>query len=397
MLHVIRTSDDELPPAMSVRRPGMTAMPDRIALSSVYGQPTDPRTWSGAPNNVATSFERLGVAMPGIFPRISKIERIGLGARYLLSGYGLPRNSEALFRGAGARRLRAERVAAFARRHGVRRILHTGTLDLPACDTGDVDHYLYCDQTWDLSLRYRPDKNAFTKKAGTAFETIERECYAQMRHIFTFGDYVRDNLIVHYGVEPERVTSVGSGMGQIDPYFGPKDYRAGPLLFVAKHLFEAKGGYLVLDAFRLARERRPDLELVVVSDGRDAELPRRYPEVEFRTQLRWGTLTALYRKAALLVQPMFNDPWGQVYLEALVSRTPVIGLNRNGLPEIASHGEQGFLVDRPDSSVLAEVILDAVSDPARLARMGLAGQRYVLRHHSWDRAVEKMAAVMVER
>ncbi len=398
MLHVLRTSDGELPPAKSIRPAGAKAPPDRIAISSVYGQPTDPLTWSGAPNNIATALERLGIEVPDVFARLSRIEKIGVGAQYLLSGYGLPQNSETLFRSAGARRRRAARVAAFARRHGIKHLLHTGTLDLPVCGTDDVDHYLYCDQTWDLSLRYRADKGALTKKGRDAFESMERDCYRQMRHIFTFGDYVRDNLIAHYGVERARVTTVGSGMGQIEPYFGAKDHGAGLLLlFVAKHLFEAKGGYLVLDAFRLARKRRPDLRLVAVWDGRDAGLPRRYPEVEFRTRLRWGTLTALYRNAALLVQPMLNDPWGQVYLEALVSRTPVIGLNRNGLPEIAGYGEHGFLIDEPDGAALAGAVLDAVSDPARLTRMGLAGQRHVLRHYSWDRAVEKMVAVMAER
>lgn len=372
----------------------LNEVPESLSVTSVFGDALDPKTWSGAPNNIATSLERLGVEVSGLFTNVSKLDKGRLTMRHILSGYGVPQNSESLFRGAVARKHRARSLAKLARQQGAKRILHTGTLDLPATDTDRVDHYLYCDQTWDLSLRYRPDLETHTVKARRVFDAIERDCYSQMRHIFTFGDYVRDNLISHYELSPQRVTSVGSGMGQIDPYFGAKAYEPGMLLFVAKHLFAAKGGHLALDAFRIVHAKRPELRFVVVWDGHDQELPRRYPMVEFMTKLRWGVLTRLYREASLLVQPMINDPWGQVYLEALISRTPVLGLNRNALPEITQNGDHGFLVDEAHSDAIALALLDAMSDPARLSRMGVAGQRYVLKNHSWDKAAKKMAAIM---
>lgn len=394
MLQVVHSEDDALGLHGLGRGP---AVPERIAITSPYGAPLDPKTWSGAPNNVASAFERLGTEVVGIHPDLKKSEKAAAAIAYFLSGYGALPNSESLFRSAPARRFRARHMVRELDRHDIRTVLHTGTLVLPLARDDGRDHYLYCDQTWDLSLRYRPDRGALTSRACSAFDSLERRCCERMRHIFTFGDYVRTNLIEHYGIAPGRVTAVGSGMGQIDPYFGMKDYGAPHLLFVAKHYFEEKGGPILLEAFRRAKIRRPDLRLTVVWDGRDETLPRRHPDVEFLSQLRWGRLTALYRQATLLVEPMLNDPWGQVYLEALISRTPVIGLDRNGLPEIAAKGAHGFLVREADGAALADAILEAISDPARLARMGLAGQRYVLRHYSWDRTVEKMVAVMANR
>ena len=99
----------------------------------------------------------------------------------------------------------------------------------------------------------------------------------------------------------------------------------------------------------------------------------------------------LYRESTLLVQPMLNDPWGQVYLEAMVSRTPVMGLNRNGLPELVDGGRHGFLVDRADPSALAEAIVSAVSDPGRLESMAATAQRHVLQNYSWGRVAERIA------
>jgi glycosyltransferase involved in cell wall biosynthesis len=365
---------------------------DRVAISCVFGDASNPRTWSGAPYNVAQALQRLGVAVEAIAPRIGRGEKLGLAGRYLLGLNGLPRSTEQLLRGGAARHRLADQVARAAQRLGVRDVLHMGTLDLPPAPDGPaLKHYIYCDQTWDLSLRYRPDADAYSAHMRREFDALERAAYDRATHIFTFGAYVRDNLVSHYGVVPERVSVVGSGMGGIAPHFGPKDYAKPALLFVAKHLFRAKGGVLLLDAYRIARSRRPDLSLTIVGDERSRPFLPDDPSVTLRAHLPWEELQALYRSATLMVQPMLNDPWGQVYLEALVSRTPVLGLRRNGLPEILRDGAHGFLVDRAEPEAVAEALLDAVADPTRLAAMGTAGQQHVLQTYSWERVGEQIA------
>src|SRR3546814_9047409 len=111
-------------------------------------------------------------------------------------------------------------------------------------------HYLYCDHDWALSLAHRPDRHHYSRSAIAAFEDLEKQSLDSVEHIFTFGAYVRDHIISHYGVAPDRVTAVGSGMGDIEPYAGAKDYDRPHLLFVAKHLFAAKGGMLLLEIGR---------------------------------------------------------------------------------------------------------------------------------------------------
>jgi len=283
-------------------------------------------------------------------------------------------------------------VAEMAARTGARHILHVGTFDLPPCDLlKSVKHYLYCDQTWWLSLKHRTDHESMTERARDTYEMLEQESFERVEHIFTFGRYVRDDIVEHYGVPASRVTFAGSGMGAIEPYDGPKAYETPHLLFVAKHLFKEKGGELLLDAFFKTLPFRGDLRLTIVADPQSATRIPNHPAIDFRAQLSWEQLTELYRKATLLVQPMLNDPWGQVYLEALASRTPVIGLDRNGLPEILEGGRHGFLVEEADADMLAETILEATSDPSRLAAMGESGQRYVLNSYSWDIAAERIA------
>jgi glycosyltransferase involved in cell wall biosynthesis len=367
---------------------------ERVAITSIFGDPRHPRTWSGAPNNLASALEGLGIEVRGTYPRLSNREKMMLAGRNLLAGYPPPANGEALYRTPAARRARALKVSRQARALGIGDVLHTGTLDLPAADDGGtVRHYLYCDHTWDLARRHRTDLGAAGRTAVSRFEALEAAAYRQMTHIFTFGDYVRRNLIEHYGVPAERVTAVGSGMGSIRPYRGPKDYRAARLLFVAKHYFEQKGGRLVLDAFRIIARQRPEARLTVVGAEPPRDLGAPMPNAEFLPYVPWAQLERLFREATLLVQPMLNDPWGQVYLEALLSRTPVVGLERNGLPEIAGHGRYGVLIAEPSGEALAAAVLSALDEPQRLAAMALAGQQHVLETYSWDRVARRIADV----
>ncbi len=366
-----------------------------LAITSVFGPPLEPSTWSGAPANIGAGLRALGYRVSGIQPRFDTLSKSLLAGRHLLAGHaGFPRG-ETVRRGAAARRHCARMVERERARIGASHILHTGTFDLPIAnpDRG-VHHYLFCDHTWDLARRHHVQAGEFDSRQTKEFEALERESYAQMRHIFTFGRYVRDNLIQHYGLDPARVTVVGSGMGRIRHYEGAKDYVNGPLLFVAKHLFVEKGGRLVLDAFRIVRKRRPSTRLVVVGSEAHRALAGEQDGVEFHAHLPWNELEALYHQAALLVQPMLNDPWGQVYLEALLSRAPVVGLRRNGLPEILLGGRLGFLVDTASPDAVADAILEALSNPDRLPEMGWAGQRHVLTNYSWDRAAMRMHKAM---
>jgi glycosyltransferase involved in cell wall biosynthesis len=377
--------DTALPPGL-LRTPRF----DHIAITSVFGNPRELRTWSGAPANVAFGLERLGVVVREMFPRLGKPAMAGIALGDMLAGRGRPVSTEQVLRSLTTRRRLAGQVAEGARRLGVAHVMHTGTLDLLPESDRDIRHYLYCDHTWALARKFHVHARHYTERALAAFEEAERRSLDGIEHVFTFGAYVRDNLIEHYGLSPDRVTAVGSGMGAIQPWNDAKDYSRPRILFVAKHLFQAKGGVLLVEAFRHARRKRRDLVLTIVGDPRSREFVPDLEGIEFRAHLPWEELQRLYRESTMLVQPMLNDPWGQVYLEAMVSRTPVMGLARNGLPELVDGGRHGFLVDRANPEALAEAIVSALSDPQRLERIAAKAQSYVLATHSWDRVAERI-------
>ncbi len=66
--------------------------------------------------------------------------------------------------------------------------------------------------------------------------------------------------------------------------------------------------------------------------------------------------------AALLMPILWEEPFGIVMAEALACGTPVIGLRRGSVPEVVTHGIDGFVCDSVDEMV------DAVGSLSRIDR-----------------------------
>jgi glycosyltransferase involved in cell wall biosynthesis len=120
------------------------------------------------------------------------------------------------------------------------------------------------------------------------------------------------------------------------------------------------------------------------------------PGVTFKTALPWKELETLFNEVSLFAMPALYEPWGLVYIEALACRTPVLGMNRNALPELTQNGECGFLLNEATPSCVAAKLLEAYSDIPRLATMGYRGQQYVRDRYSWDMTAARIVDALGE-
>jgi glycosyltransferase involved in cell wall biosynthesis len=287
------------------------------------------------------------------------------------------------------RRRRGEYVAREAARLVADHVLCCGSLDAPVgCG---VRYSLWMDNTWHLLCRGRTAPGWARGRPFAYVDELERRSLNDASCVLTFGQHVRADIIDHYGVPEERVFAVGCGSGETPPFRGPKDYARGHLLFVAKHLFASKGGEIVLEAFDIIRARRPQTKLVVVgSDDVVARLHGR-PGVEAHGFVSRETLNGFFHGAAMLVQPMLADPWGQVYLEAMKARAIVVSLRIAALPELTDDGRLGVLVDAPSPENVAEAVLATYARPqAELDALAQEAQERTLRLYGWDAVADRV-------
>lgn len=94
--------------------------------------------------------------------------------------------------------------------------------------------------------------------------------------------------------------------------------------------------------------------------------------------------------SALLVTPMWDEPFGLVVAEALACGTPVVAFARGGVPEVLTDPSLGRLVDAGDVRAMSAAIPAAVAlDRARV-------RRHAVRHLSHERMVDRYVGLYRE-
>ncbi len=167
------------------------------------------------------------------------------------------------------------------------------------------------------------------------------------------------------------------------------------ILFIGR--FDPRNGLRhMLGAFRLLRERRDDVRLVIVGDGPLRGVYRRLVPHELRDDVlfagRVDRLRPRYLASAdILCAPCQLASFGMVVLEGMSSGVPVVASRNSGFQRLLESGQQGLLIDPPDGEREFAAALDLLLDDAELARrMGTAGRRRALRMYSWPVVIDRV-------
>jgi glycosyltransferase involved in cell wall biosynthesis len=213
--------------------------------------------------------------------------------------------------------------------------------------------------------------------------------------VFARTHWVRQSLMKDYGLSPERAIWVGTGCN-FDPRTLPKskDLDDGrTILFVGKE-FNRKGVPSLLKAFTIVHQQMPEARLVLV--GRDLAVQQPGVEVLGKVTDR-DHLRRLYAQASIFVLPARFEPCGNVVTEAMAYRLPCIVTTGGGLAELVIDQKTGHVIPPESPDILADCILDLLSDPIKRQQMGQEGAKRVAEELNWDRVVERMLPYLEQK
>ncbi len=231
--------------------------------------------------------------------------------------------------------------------------------------------------------------------------------------IVTVSEATRHDLCDIYGVDPERVTAVHSGV-DLD-VFRPASEREitsaktrfgidGPYLLFVGGLEPRKNVRMLLRAFsQMSPEARPKLVLAGapvhwIPGGPEimTSALRSLPEGVRDDVIMTGYVSeedkvALLSGAEALVYPSVYEGFGFPVLEAMGCGTPVLTSNISSLPEVA--GDAALLVDPYETSSIAagmDMLLTDADLRSRLREAGLAR----VQQFTWAETARQTAKVL---
>ena len=155
------------------------------------------------------------------------------------------------------------------------------------------------------------------------------------------------------------------------------------ILFCGRIVWQ-KNPKLIIDAFKIIADKQPNAKLVFMGNGHMKE----ELEDEARKVGLWQTrihfLGSVYGEnkkkwfatAQCLVVSSFNEPFGLIFLEALICKTPVLYTSNISANKFLKHQVHGLRFE-PNKTSLAQQLTFMLKHPTKARQMGEAGYDYV--------------------
>ncbi|MCA1680025.1 MAG: glycosyltransferase family 4 protein [Actinobacteria bacterium] len=180
------------------------------------------------------------------------------------------------------------------------------------------------------------------------------------------------------------------------------------LLFVGRFL-DFKRVPLLVRAYARARPRFERRAPLVIWGGFPGEWEGEHPHtltrrlgVEDVFFTGWRGHTDLARAlpcAEVMVAPSYNEPFGQVFLEAMAAGVPVIATNTGGPLSFVNTkpgAPNGWIVEADDEDALADSIVEAVNDTETRRTRSANAYAQIRAGYAWSSLAERFVAVYQE-
>ena len=158
------------------------------------------------------------------------------------------------------------------------------------------------------------------------------------------------------------------------------------LLFAAMKVGEERKGFrYLLEALQILKTQKPDFQLEILVLGKaepDALAALPYPVHALGLVQEQHKLVQAYGAADVFAIPSLEDNLPNTVMESLACGTPVAGFATGGIPEMAGHGQEGFIAPQGDSKALAEGIFEVLAGKTALEKYQAAARKKVETHYS---------------
>ncbi len=168
------------------------------------------------------------------------------------------------------------------------------------------------------------------------------------------------------------------------------------VLLTASRLVPKNGVDVLISAFRRISREFPDAQLVIAGDGPERAALKRQASglpVKFLGYAPREDLPALMNSADAFARLSLEEGLGIVFAEAMACKTPVLGTDVGGIPDMVEDGKTGLLVPPGDAEAAAQALERLLSDARLRKKLAENGHKRVKGEFSWESIYKRMLEV----
>lgn len=243
------------------------------------------------------------------------------------------------------------------------------------------------------------DYKAHSGEEKYLIEKINRVIVKQKRLItIQHYEYLRENVISHFGVPDKKVKLLRSGSLDILNAFSPEYIVEGDYLLFFGRISKYKGIDILLEAY--SKIINPKMKLVIAGRGDFwfdiSEYINNENIVFINRYIKSEEMVGLIKNSKFIITPYKDATHSAVIMSAFVFNKPIVSTELEGITEVLKHNYTGMLFSKSKNSALdlKKIIETLMSNENELERLSQnIKKEKKIGEISWDTIVDSYVAV----
>ena len=222
------------------------------------------------------------------------------------------------------------------------------------------------------------------------FKIVDGFIYNRYSKIICSSKQVQNSLIKWIPKNKEKTEVIHNGTPIHSKSYSHQLIKKYDILFVGR-LVHQKGIRFLLEAISILQNKyKKYIKAAVVGGGPlEKELKKMCEELKINDSVEFlgirRDIDQLMKSSKLFVLPSCWEGFGIVLIEAMKNRLPIVATNIGGIPEIITDGNEGILIPKANSEILAESINKVLEDEKLRSKLIQNAYRKVQKKYSIER------------
>ncbi|MBU1130831.1 glycosyltransferase [Patescibacteria group bacterium] len=236
---------------------------------------------------------------------------------------------------------------------------------------------------------------------GPAKKIIKRILSRFTNQIIAVSQAVKNYQTLKEKIPSQKIIVIYNGLDLNRFPFNYRPLRQAATLGIIGRLEPQKGHAPALLAFKEVLKKYPQTKLLIIGQGSlKPKLVKLGQKLHIADSLSWQSprenVNDFLKQINILLAPSLWEGFGIVAIEALAAGVPVIASQVDGLKEIITDGENGFLAPVNNPGGLAQKIIEVMENSDKLEGVSLKGRKKVINLFTIQQMAERYQKIYLK-